>query len=130
MLGLQDDDVVELPRIRKLTSGLKSDGGNYSVIYYVNGKFRSLTTGTADEKEAIKKRDRFHKNLQAKHGATYRGGSRVVLDAVENPKGDAGIYTSIQYRVVIGGHQVIVTTDKDRAIEARNEYIKENYNIS
>lgn len=118
---------VELPQIKHPKSGLVKQGAYWSAIYYVDGNQRKQTTGEKFLKYAQRERDRLYAEL-TEEGATTLGGkvSPTFQDAIDNPNGMAYIYPQTSYRVKVAGKCLITTTDKQKAIDVRNEYITNN----
>jgi hypothetical protein len=118
---------IKLPQIKHRKSGLKKSGKKWVVLYYEDDKLKSWNTHETNLTRAISRRDEFHTH-QIKHGATYMGGTLAVVEAAKaDPEGMAGIYESVTYKVTIGGVNVICTTDKQKAIDSRNEYINQHH---
>lgn len=119
---------IELPQIKHRKSGLVKQGRIYSIIYYVDGKQRKSSSGETALPHAIKARDKLYAELIRDNGATVLGSkiSKAVQAAINEPTGMACIYTATTYRVRVNGVHIITTTDKQKAIDARNEYITNN----
>ena len=119
---------LQIPKIRHRKSGLIKKRKTWFVLYYrANGKLTSKSTKKTTLDEAVKVRDTFYKKL-IRGGAIIKGMlPPSVKAAQEDPEGDACIYEQTSYRVVVAGVSVINTTDKEKAIRRRNEYIRENY---
>lgn len=123
-------NMIELPIINDRASGFIKSRGKWCMFYYEDGKTKRISTGTADLDTALIFRDNMHLQLVSE-GATYRTKAKPALQAaINDPKGDACIYTCINYRVIVDGVPVGASTDKDKAIAIRNKYIKDNYELT
>jgi hypothetical protein len=122
--------MIELPQLRHKTAGLTKVGKNWRIIYYDGGKLKTRATSTDKVNDARKLRDAFHARA-VQEGATYKGSnaSSAVTAAVNDPGGDACIYTQVSYRVLVEGVHVTTTTDKELAKQRRNEYIAAHYDV-
>lgn len=118
---------IELPQLKHKKSGLRKRGRYYFVLYYVDGKLKTWGTGETNLPRAISQRDWFHKR-RLDEGATYKGGKSPALSAAKaDPNGMDCIYETTTYKVVVEGEHVITTTNKQKAIDSRNDYIKQNH---
>ena len=99
------------------------------MIKYVDGKTRRYSLETKEADVACFLRDVFHLSEISK-GATYRGLVPAnVLEAIKKPKSMACIHKVTTYRVVVGSKSVGSSSDKKKAKEIRDEYIRENYKL-
>lgn len=124
---MKDKQKYEIPALKHPRSGLSKQGCYYMALYYEGGKLKKKSTRSKSLRKAQEFRNHFYQRL-LEQGAVFKGRKKKVVEqAKQNPDGMSGIYKVVGYRVVVDGVNVINTTSKEKAIEARNKYIEENY---